>query len=536
MKMVNRIFCFILTFIMLAINFNVFAASPNDVITFKDPNLEKVIRESIYKPTEDIIRSDIDKIITLDATNKGITNLEGIENFTGLTQLYLSGNSITDVTPLGKLTNLNELMLCDNQLKDITPLANLKNLTMLSLLSNKITNISPLKNLSKLTSLHLEGNPIKDYSPVSGFYKNLTDKDFDINRGGNIDSAVEQNTSSVNSIDVLRSDIAYTNQIYKKYHDSLNKGYKPKNSSDANGNIIERYNYAGVVLDTVNFKNKDGSWVTIAANKYGEPEIVARGEIIDGTGIREAYAQILDGTYDFKSNKENIEMIYLSNMDLKSMDVNSFKKVFINPDIAQEEVEKILTEALSKSYGFISTVIGYANTQDQSDGNSVYTCLAITYPSGIWYSENDHIFETKVNSTNTPAPASALGQQTATPKPVSDSGNIVVTINGTKVEFDVEPQIVNGRTLVPMRKIFEALGAVVQWDSKTKTVTGKKGDRTIILIINKKDANVNGVAKQLDVPATIINGRTLVPVRFISESLGCKVQWDLNTKTVVIVN
>ena len=114
------------------------------------------------------------------------------------------------------------------------------------------------------------------------------------------------------------------------------------------------------------------------------------------------------------------------------------------------------------------------------------------------------------------------------------ASDISVTINGEKQSYDVMPVIENGRTLVPMRGIFEALGADIKWDDATKTVTGTKDDVSVVLTIGNTDAKVNGKDVTLDVPAKIISDRTMVPVRFISESLGCTVNWDDTTKTVII--
>ncbi|MFY9174800.1 MAG: copper amine oxidase N-terminal domain-containing protein [Peptococcia bacterium] len=111
---------------------------------------------------------------------------------------------------------------------------------------------------------------------------------------------------------------------------------------------------------------------------------------------------------------------------------------------------------------------------------------------------------------------------------------ISVTINGDKLSFDVPPVIENGRTLVPVRVIFEALGAEVTYNAASKTVAALKGDTVIILKIGG-GANVNGKNIDLDVPAKIVDGRTLVPLRFISESLGATVNYDPATQSVKIV-
>lgn len=98
----------------------------------------------------------------------------------------------------------------------------------------------------------------------------------------------------------------------------------------------------------------------------------------------------------------------------------------------------------------------------------------------------------------------------------------------------IAPIIEDGRTLVPVRAIFESMGAKVDWDGKTKTVIGKTENKIIKLVIGNKIALVNGKKVELDVPAKIIDGSTLVPARFVAESLGAKVDWDNNTKSVLV--
>ncbi|MGE5458906.1 MAG: stalk domain-containing protein [Methanobacterium sp.] len=109
-----------------------------------------------------------------------------------------------------------------------------------------------------------------------------------------------------------------------------------------------------------------------------------------------------------------------------------------------------------------------------------------------------------------------------------------VYLNGSQLYFDVPAQIINGRALVPMRTIFEALGASVEWESKTKTVVASKGSITMQMTIGLSSYYENGTAKALDVPAQLINGRTMVPLRLVAECLQCDVEYDPNTRTVNI--
>ena len=116
----------------------------------------------------------------------------------------------------------------------------------------------------------------------------------------------------------------------------------------------------------------------------------------------------------------------------------------------------------------------------------------------------------------------------------ADNSNVVL-VNGTKLNLDVEPTIVGGRMLVPLKAIFEALGGTIKWNGATNSIKGTKGDTTIELQIDNKEAFVNGKPVTLDVPAMIINQRTMVPLRFISENMGASVVWDEATSTVSII-
>jgi len=94
--------------------------------------------------------------------------------------------------------------------------------------------------------------------------------------------------------------------------------------------------------------------------------------------------------------------------------------------------------------------------------------------------------------------------------------------------------IINNSTLIPFRVIFEQLGAAVDWNNSTKTVTAIKDNITIQLTIGKDLAIKNGKLVELNTPAKIINAKTMVPLRFVSEAFGSIVEWDETTKTVFI--
>ena len=109
-----------------------------------------------------------------------------------------------------------------------------------------------------------------------------------------------------------------------------------------------------------------------------------------------------------------------------------------------------------------------------------------------------------------------------------------VILNGDEITFDVLPRIQNGRVLVPLRAIFEAMGATVNWDNITKTATAKKDGTTVILTSGSETATINGRTVALDQPGVVINGRTLAPLRFVGEAFGGDVHWDETSRTVYI--
>ena len=120
--------------------------------------------------------------------------------------------------------------------------------------------------------------------------------------------------------------------------------------------------------------------------------------------------------------------------------------------------------------------------------------------------------------------------------PVNADNGIKVLLDGQELAFDVPPQLINNRTMVPMRKIFESMGANVEWNGDTQTVTATKEDITVIMQIDNTVIIVNGESIILDVPPQLVESRTLVPARAVAESLNAKVDWDGATNTVYITS
>ena len=181
--------------------------------------------------------------------------------------------------------------------------------------------------------------------------------------------------------------------------------------------------------------------------------------------------------------------------------------------------------------------------------DSIYRISAATYnvaynqPTHIgWYMNEKLGYTTQPDAQLTLVPnsynaaafdASALKDDGSRETGVADT-TIKVTLDGKKLAFDQNPVIIDDRTLVPLRGIFEALGADVQWDGDARRVTAAKGIREFEMTIGESTYYVDGEAMTLDVPAQLVSDRTMVPARVVAESFKCEVGWNGDTRTVTI--
>jgi hypothetical protein len=112
---------------------------------------------------------------------------------------------------------------------------------------------------------------------------------------------------------------------------------------------------------------------------------------------------------------------------------------------------------------------------------------------------------------------------------------IKVTIDDELVKFpDTQPMMVASKVLVPMRGVFEKMGATLTWDQQTKTVTADRGTHHVMLQMGKNTAEVDGAPIPLDQPAIAVKGRVMVPLRFLGTALGLGVDWHGADRTVAL--
>lgn len=123
---------------------------------------------------------------------------------------------------------------------------------------------------------------------------------------------------------------------------------------------------------------------------------------------------------------------------------------------------------------------------------------------------------------------------------VMSAGDPIMTVNGSESEIDpgygTAPIIENGRTIVPVRAVVESMGGRVEWNSESQTISIYRGDDTVVLEINSETAYLNGEEYTLDTVPVIINSRTFVHLRFVSEGLGFDVEWNDGQITITTGN
>ncbi len=177
------------------------------------------------------------------------------------------------------------------------------------------------------------------------------------------------------------------------------------------------------------------------------------------------------------------------------------------------------------------------------DSNGGHNCSQSSVSKGLCTGYHYHNGSSSSSSTTTttapktqvPAPVVTPTQKPViSPAPIYQTADVKVVLDNKELAFTQNPVIINGRTLVPLRTIFEALGATVAWDANTRTVTATKEGTTVKLTVGQTTAYKNDEAVIIDVAPVVINGSTLVPARFASQALGAVVGWNAAIKTIII--
>lgn len=228
------------------------------------------------------------------------------------------------------------------------------------------------------------------------------------------------------------------------------------------------------------------------------------------------------------SNTNGTESYYSHYADTRKWALNGWVD-YIAPQIYWERGHK--------SADYITLVNWWADTLNGSD-TKLYIGLADyrtvdAKKSSVWYNGKEIDEQMKINESSKIISGeihyrySSLISSNSLYKLLSDkyeNNEIKVYIKGKKITFDTPPTIENNRTLVPLRTIFEELGAVVEWGDNT--VTAKKGNTVITLTIGSNEMKVNEKVVRLEAVAQIKNSRTFVPLRAVSEAFNNNVEWN----------
>jgi len=112
--------------------------------------------------------------------------------------------------------------------------------------------------------------------------------------------------------------------------------------------------------------------------------------------------------------------------------------------------------------------------------------------------------------------------------------HIRIVLDGQEIPMETKPQIIDGRTYIPLRAVSEGMGLMVKWDEASRTITATNEESTILLTLDSKEAMVNAQAVALDAPLCILDGRVLAPLRFLQENLGYRVVWNGEARLILM--
>lgn len=239
------------------------------------------------------------------------------------------------------------------------------------------------------------------------------------------------------------------------------------------------------------------------------------------------YWEIGNKTIDYKTAvtwwaetlKDSNTKLYVGLADYKCDGVDS-SSAWYNGAAIKAQIE--LNKTISKVSGEIHFRYKFVNN--------------LSYLKEIVSSVNSGTSTVTESVTETTSTAVNENSEENDTKLVNNTNEIMVVVDGEILEFDQQPVIQDSRTLVPFRKILEALGAEVYWDDDTRQVRAVKDDTEISFVIGEKELLINQEDTIImDVAPQIIGGRSMVPLRAISESLGAEVNWD-NDERIVTIN
>jgi len=224
------------------------------IISFADEALKKAVQDALHINSRDIYESDMEILTSLDASDRGIEKLDGLESAVNLEELFLDSNDIRTLDPITGLTNLIYLSLSNNHLSDISDLVSLTNLEMLLVDNNEVKDISGLSQLTKLSMLSLQGNKIQDLQSLAGLNLEIL----------NIAYNEIEDISSLLGLENLQYVLLMKNPLdLSEGSDALSVIQRLEDKG-----IMVSYEYLDFILNKVTEDSVEISWVPVTKDGY----------------------------------------------------------------------------------------------------------------------------------------------------------------------------------------------------------------------------------------------------------------------------
>lgn len=223
-------------------------------------------------------------------------------------------------------------------------------------------------------------------------------------------------------------------------------------------------------------------------------------------------ATVMNNMVTFKQNSDFKKVSYEDNQEKK------YDNMFADWFVVKDEENNIL---ISNDNVYFAKILLPENYFSKTSQGFFFNC--------VYEYENEIIFEKIPRSERLRVPKQEIYAQ------LEEMRNApYVQLNDKILGFEVPPVMEDDRMLVPIRFLFEQMGATVEWEEETLTASIESESSTVEFSIDVAVAQVNGTAKTMDVPARLINDKTFIPLRFISENLGYNVEWDESINTAII--
>lgn len=517
-------------------------------VLFKDKNLDAVVRSYIGISEGDIFKCDLELINTLVISNKDITDLEGIQYLSNLNFLDLSNNKIKDVTPLRQLTKLTTLYLKGNQINDYSPLAaifnqlNLRDFNLeigiydsniesaIRLIAGKPSGKLTLEDMQSVTELDLSNKGIVDIQGIQ-YLTNLKKLDLTGNNIKFIDNLknltslqeLSLNQNSIENIQALsylknleQLDL-YSNQISDL--SPLVELVKLKQLSVMENKVTDVSMLKNLLnLEILVLQNNEISDVSSLGNLVNLKELyLGQNKISDISMLGS-----LSDLEVLKLNDNEISDISslgnLVNLSDLYLGQNKISYITVLGNLSRLGILHLQNNEISDVTG-LKDLLGLKSLFLRDNPITDYSPLVKVYKA---LEDKDFVMT---------ASTSILGPEVILRFYI---GKAVYFLDDKKINMDVAPIIKEGRTALPVRYVAESLGADVSWNPEARKITVTLGNQILEMVLDNNTAHVNGQEKIIDVPPFVENGRTLVPLRFLSETFGCFVNWDPDLECATI--